>query len=57
MRTARNQLVSSSKRVVTETLHFYEIGEALAIVKSHLNFRSEIIIFPFKRGDGSTARE
>ena len=50
--------------MVTETLHFYEIGEALAKftlgalkVKSHLNFRSEIIIFPFKRGDGSTARE
>ena len=30
MRTARNQLISSGKQVVTETLHFFDIGKALA---------------------------
>ena len=30
MRTAWNQLISSNKRVVTKTLHFFEIGKTLA---------------------------
>ena len=49
MRTAWNQLISSNKRVVTKTLHFFEIGKTLAKftswtlkVKSYLNFRNEI---------------
>ena len=49
MRTAWNQLISSNKRVVTKTLHFFEIGKTLAKftiwtlkVKSYLNFRNGI---------------
>ena len=49
MRTTWNQLISPNKRVVTEILHFFEIGEALAKfalgalkVKSYLNYCNEI---------------
>ena len=48
MRTARNQVMSSSK-VVTKTLHFFETGKSVAKftlgtleVKSYLNFRNEV---------------